>query len=95
MDDRLPYVWDYDITPETFREILDGKRAMGRLNQDWAARRLIEYAPYEEIVRQIGFRQLVENWPRWRTKIRSKSRQRGLDFLVSWLPENHPELMRE
>jgi hypothetical protein len=83
------------MSPEPFREILVGKRVIGRLNQDWATRRLIEYATYEEIVRQIGFRRLIENWPRWCTKIRSKSRQRGLDFLVSWLPENHPELIRE
>lgn len=95
MSDRLPYVWDYDMTPETFREILTGERVVGRLNRDWAARRLIEYAPYEEIVRQIGFRGLVENWPRWRARIRSVSRRRGLDFLVAWLPENHPELLRE
>jgi hypothetical protein len=95
MDKSLPYVWDYEISPETFQEILEGERTLGRLNQDWAARRLIEYAPYAEIVRRIGFRRLVENWPRWRMKIRSRGRRRGLDFLVAWLPEKHPELLRE
>lgn len=90
---HLPYVWDYDISPETFQEILEGSRAIGRLNQDWAARRLIEYASYEEIVRLIGFKRLVENWSRWRSGIRSVSRVRGLDFLVKWLPEKHPELL--
>lgn len=91
---RLPYVWDYEIDSATFRDILEGRRVVGRLNQDWAARRLIEYAPYEEIVRLIGFKRLVENWPRWRGKIRSVSRKRGLDFLVKWIPEKHPELLR-
>jgi len=91
---RPSYVWDYDIDQAQFREILEGRRVIGRLNQDWAARRLLEYAPYEEIVRLIGFRKLVENWPRWRGKIRSKSRVRGFDFLVKWLPEKHPELLR-
>jgi hypothetical protein len=95
MEQSLPYVWDYELTAETFQEILEGKRTLGRLNQDWAARRLIEYASYAEIVRRIGFRRLVQNWPRWRLKIRSQSRRRGLDFLVAWLPEKHPELLYE
>ncbi len=90
---RSPYVWDYEIDQDQFLDILAGRRALGRLDQDWAARRLLEYAPYEEIVRLIGFKRLVENWPRWRRRIRSKSRVRGLDFLVRWLPEKHPELL--
>lgn len=44
---RLPYLWDYDLDLNQFQEILEGRRAVGRLNQDWAARRLLEYAPYE------------------------------------------------
>jgi hypothetical protein len=87
---RLSYVWDYNIDDQQFREILDGKRVIGRLNQDWAARRLLEYAPYEEIVRMLGFKRLVEGWPRWRLRIRSQSRRRGFDFLVNWLPMNYP-----
>jgi hypothetical protein len=92
---RLPYLWDYDLNQTQFQEILEGCRVVGRLDQDWAARRLIEYATYEEIVRLIGFKRLVENWSRWRGKIRSKSRVRGLDFLVEWLPEKHLELLRD
>ena len=76
---------------QQFRAILDGQQVMGRLNQDWAARRLLEYAPYEEIIRLLGFPRLIQNWPRWRARIRSKSRKRGFDFLVKWLPEKHPE----
>jgi hypothetical protein len=91
MDTHLTYVWDYDIDEEQFQEILNGQRAMGRLDQDWAARRLLEYAPYEEIVRLLGFARLVQNWNRWRPHIRSESRRRGFDFLVKWLPEKHPE----
>lgn len=92
---RLPYVWDYDLNAEQFREILEGQREIGRLNQDWAAKRLLEYAPYEEIVRLLGFARLVRQWQRWRPFIRSESRRRGFDFLVQWLPEKHPELCRE
>ncbi len=92
---RLPYVWDYDLDESQFREILAGNRVVGHLDQDWAARRLLEYASYEEIVRLIGFPQLVRKWPEWRSRIRSKNRRRGLDFLVAWLPEKHPEICRE
>jgi hypothetical protein len=90
---RLPYVWDYDLDEAGFRDILEGRRTLGRLDQDWAARRLLEYASYEEIIRLIGFSRLVNNWPRWRERVRSKSRKRGFDFLVKWLPEKHPELL--
>lgn len=90
---RLPYLWDYDLSPEEFREILAGEVTRGSLDQDWAASRLLEYASYEEIIQEIGFRRLVENWSRWRKNIRSQSRLRGFDFLVKWLPEHHPEML--
>jgi hypothetical protein len=90
---RVPYVWDYDIDEETFREILAGRVAMGRLDRDWAAVRLIEFAPYREIVRILGFRDLLDGWPRWRVRIRSPGRRRGIDFLAWYLPERRPDLL--
>ena len=89
-----PYVWDYDLDQNQFPEILNGHLTKGRLDQDWATRRLLEYAPYEEIIQLIGYKKLVENWSHWRGRICSKSRVRGFDFLVKWLPEKHPELLR-
>jgi hypothetical protein len=88
---RLPYVWDYDLDETEFRDLLDGKTTIGRLNRDWAAIRLLEYAPYADIVQMLGFRNLVEGWPRWRNHIRSLSRRRSFDFLTDWLPKNAPE----
>ncbi len=90
---RLPYVWDYDMDEAQFRDILAGRMRLGRLDQDWAAVRLLEYAPYPDIVRLLGYRALVSGWTRWRGHIRSRSRKRGFDFLVSWLPQHHPELL--
>ncbi len=90
---RLPYVWDYDIDEAQFTALLAGERTIGRLTQRWAAVRLLEYAPYAEIVRRLGFRRLVNGWPEWRRSIRSPRRRRGLDFLVEWLPKHHPELV--
>lgn len=91
----LSCVWDYDIDEGEFQAILEGRLTIGRLNQDWAAQRLIEYAPYEEIIRLLGFRKLVEGWPRWRRRIRSVSRRRGFDFLSDYLMTHHPELIHE
>lgn len=90
---RLPYVWDYDIDDATFADILAGRMQAGRLDADWAAVRLLEYAPYPEIIRQLGFARLVAGWPRWQARVRAENRRRGLDFLVAWLPEHHPELL--
>jgi hypothetical protein len=90
---QLPYVWDYDIDETTFRAILAGEFRLGRLDRDWAATRLLEYAPYPEIIRLLGYGGLVAGWPRWQKRIRAENRRRGLDFLVEWLPVNHPELL--
>ena len=83
---NLVYIWDYDLDEDQFRALLDGKNTIGRLDSDWAALRLLEYAPYPEIIRLLGFKRLIEGWPKWRTYIRSKSRQRSFDFLTAWLP---------
>jgi hypothetical protein len=92
-DRRSPYVWDYDLDETQFLEILAGRLTIGRLDRDWAAIRLLEYAPYAEIVRLLGFRTLLQGWPKWRRRIRSQSRKRGFDFLAEWLPRHHPELL--
>jgi hypothetical protein len=91
---RPAWVWDYDIDEATFRELLQGRKSLGRLDRDWAAIRLLEHAPYPDIVRLLGFRDLVQGWPRWRSKVRSQSRRRGFDFLADWLPKTHPELLQ-
>ena len=89
----LAYIWDYDIEEAQFRAILDGKQSLGRLDSDWAAIRLLDYAAYPDIVRLLGFKRLVEGWPRWREHIRSNNRRRGFDFLTAWLPVHYPELI--
>ena len=93
MGKHPPYVWDYDLDEDQFRDLLLGKVTIGPLDRRWAAVRLIEYGTYEELVREIGFRGIVENWAEWRPYVRSESRKRGLDFLVDWIPRRHPELL--
>ncbi|MEZ4727129.1 MAG: hypothetical protein R3E79_08365 [Caldilineaceae bacterium] len=93
MSTQLTYVWDYDLTPTQFEQMLAGELTLGRLDRNWAAVRLLEYAPYREIVARLGFRALIVGWPMWRHQVRSESRKRGFDFLVEWLPKHHPELL--
>ena len=88
------YVWDYDMDQDEFLDILNGILVRGRLDADWAAIRLLEYAPYMEIIKLLGFTRLLAGWSKWRGHIRSQSRRRGFDFLADWLPANHPELLK-
>lgn len=86
-----PYwLWDNDLNESEFVAILSGQSAKGRLDKTWAAVRLLDYAPYLDILRLLGPMALAENWPQWRLRVRSESRRRGLDFLASYLAE-HPE----
>lgn len=93
MERRLSYVWDYAISGDEFDLLLAGKLSRGRLNRRWALTRLFDYAPYEEIVRRLGYKGIVDSWPEVRDALRSESRRRGLDFLVRWLNTQHPELL--
>ena len=52
-------------------------------------------ATYPEIIYTLGYRRLIDGWPRWRKSIRSDSRKRGFDFLTEWLPTHHPELLTD
>ena len=88
------YLLDYGLDEQKFLAILQGKQTIGRLDQEWAALKLLEWAPYEDIVQYLGYSQLVENWPRWRSKIVLESRKRGIDFLTNWLVNSHPELYK-
>ena len=90
---RLSFVWDYDLDEGDFKALLEGRKTLSRLDCNWAAVRLLEYASYPEIRRLLSLRDLVEGWPRWRGRIRSQTRRRGLDFLVEWLPRERPDLL--
>ncbi len=91
MTRTLAYIWDYDIDEDKLKEILSGKVTIARLDRRWAIVRLFEYAPYKEVVRLLGYKVIVDEWPEARRHVRSDSRKRGFDFLIEWLKKRHPE----
>ena len=93
LEKRAALIWDYPMDEREFLSILSGKTTIGTLDRDWAARRLLEYAPYAEIVRLLGYRGIVEAWRRVGHSVRSESRRRGFNFLAEWLAAEHPELL--
>ena len=89
-----PYwLWDCDMEVAEFEAILRGRSQRGRLDRSWAAARLLDYAPYNEILHLLSTRDLMDNWLLWRPRVRSSSRRRGLDFLTNYLAQ-HPEKIR-
>lgn len=92
--ERLPFIWDYDLTTDQFVNLLCDGQSLGRLDQAWAAVRLLEYGSYADIRRLMGFRMLVQKWPEWREAVRSQQRRDAFDFLVDWLPQHHPDLLQ-
>ena len=93
MENRFYFLWDYKLSNNEFLDILDGRLERGRLDQDWAMIRLLEHGKYDDIVRLMGYKKIISHWPRLRERVRSQERKRGFDFLVEWLPANHPELL--
>lgn len=90
---RLPWVWDYDLDEEQYSQMLSGELTVGTLDRNWAVVRLLEYAPYQEILRRLGFGPLVQGWSTWRPRLRSPSRIRGFDFLVEYLRTHRLDLV--
>lgn len=93
LDGRLTLVWDDDINEAQFRAILAGGPAIGRLDRGWAAVRLLDHASCDQIRDYLSIADLVRGWPRWRGRVRSATRRRGLDFLVDWVSRHRLDLL--
>ena len=90
---RLAHVSDYDIETAQSCDRRFGRKELGRLDRPRAAVRLLEYAPYREIIRILGYGELVPHWPERRPGTRSAGRRPGSDFLAERIPPHHPELI--
>lgn len=82
-----PWLWDVQMTNEVFDAILRGGVTAGQYDREWAALRLIEYAPYRDIRRLLADQAVLDLWPSLAGKIRSRSRREGMEFLVQWLKQ--------
>jgi hypothetical protein len=85
---RPAYLWDYDLDEADFQALLSGQKTLGRLDRDWATVRLLEYAPYSEIVRRLGFAAIVEGWPAGGTACARRAVGAASTSLCSGSPSN-------
>ena len=84
------YLWDTNLSESQFKNILNGKK-INSLDQKWALLRLLEYAAYQDIIKMLGYKKLIEFIPQLINKIRSESRRRGYEFLLDYIPKHHPD----
>lgn len=80
-----PWLWDVPISDAEFDAIVGGGRTVGLYDREWAALRLIEYAPYRDIRRLLPDATIRELWPSLAPKVRSATRRAGMHFLYEWL----------
>lgn len=75
-------VWDYNIDPQEFEEILSGNKKIGSLDQNWAITRVLEHLNYYDAMNSIPMPVMVKNWPIIKNKIFNKSIRDGYDFVL-------------
>ncbi|PIU03725.1 hypothetical protein COT44_01685 [Candidatus Shapirobacteria bacterium CG08_land_8_20_14_0_20_39_18] len=75
-------VWDYQISPSDFLEILKGKKAEGWLNQDWAISRVLEHLNYYDAISLVPLKTLAKRWISVKSKIFSDSIRKGYEFVL-------------
>jgi hypothetical protein len=88
MEARFPWLWDSEMDSAEFEAVLRGARGQPPQDSRWALLRLIEYAPYAEIQRLLPRERFLQEWPALATKIRSRTRREGMDFLYQWLQQD-------
>ncbi len=87
---RTPYLWDYELDREQFLEILNGQRTQGRLNQDWAARRLLDTPPTKRSSACSVIRESWRTGPAGAGESAQRAANVGSIFLCSGSPKNTP-----
>lgn len=75
-------VWDYNLKPRSFFEILNGERTEGWLNRKWATTRVLENVNYYDALNLVDTNYLKNNWDSLRPRIFDKNIQNGYDYLL-------------
>lgn len=70
-----------------FEAILRGAGAAHPHDSRWALLRLIEYAPYADLRRLLPRDRFLKEWPGLASRVRSRARREGMDFLYHWFKQ--------
>lgn len=84
MEGRFAWLWDAEMDNAEFEAVLRGEAGSPPHDSRWALLRLIEYAPYADIRRLLPRDRFLEVWPELASRVRSRSRREGMDFLYQW-----------
>jgi len=79
--EKYSWLWDVDMDAASFQRTLAGQERSDFFDQQWALIRLIEYAPYADILRLLPRQAFVNLWPQIEGRIRSATRREGMAFV--------------
>ncbi len=79
--EQYSWLWDVDMDAARFQRTLAGLEQHKDFDQPWALIRLIDYAPYHDILRLLPRRDFVRLWPQIEGRIRSATRREGMAFV--------------
>lgn len=63
--DRPYFLWDYDLTDQDVRRILQGENETEKI---WMMSRILESARYEDVWKYLSLRELRERFPELKLK---------------------------
>lgn len=75
-------VWDYNIEQSDFEKILNGEKVMGKFDQPWAIKRVLENLNFYEAMSIVPKSLFISNWNKIKLKIFNRSIIKGYDFLL-------------
>jgi len=73
-------LWDLNLTPEEFLEIIEGKTKKKWPGRGFCVARLLESVNWFDIVKIIEPRELCSLWKDAKKYVRAKSIREGMDF---------------
>ena len=79
-------IWDYNLTPDEFEDILHGEKVLGNMNQNWAIVRVLENLNYYDAMSLISLDTLRNNWIEIRKRLFNNSIKNGYEFLLQRYP---------